>query len=304
MTCLVITRGVPGCGKSTSAREWVAQDPAHRAEVNRDMLRLMLHGGYADQEAQVNTARDALIEQLLKHGVSVISSDTNLPQRVVRDLIKIARRASASVDILDLTHVPLETCLSQNKARGDKDPVPEAYIRSVHSRFVAPLKGKPLPWPEEPPTSSLIDLYTPPAYGPTCVIVDIDGTVALKGARNAYDYSRVHEDRPNHAVIEAICGERRAGNAVIFLSGREGTAECRLATSAWLDEHMPFSYWGLYMRPAGDMRKDSIVKRELFDTYIRKSWIVKRVYDDRNQVVDMWREVLGLTCLQVAPGDF
>lgn len=302
MTDLVITRGIPGCGKSTAAREWVAQDQAHRAEVNRDMLRLMLHGGYADQEGQVNTARDALIEQLLKRGVSVISSDTNLPQRVVRDLIKIARRAGAGVDILDLTHVPLETCLSQNRARADKDPVPEAYIRSVHTRFVASLKGKPLPWPEDPPTSEHIDLSVPNPDLPACVISDIDGTVALKGARNAYDYSRVNEDRPNYPVIEVLTAEHYAGNQVVFMSGRDDS--CWHETCAWLAQCMPFPFYGPYMRPTGDKRKDSIVKHELFDLCVRNVWNVKRVYDDRNQVVTMWREVLGLSCLQVAPGDF
>lgn len=50
-------------------------------------------------------------------------------------------------------------------------------------------------------------------------------------------------------------------------------------------------------------RKDVVIKRELFDRYIRDNYQVLFVLDDRNQVVDMWRE-LGLKCLQVAPGDF
>jgi len=57
------------------------------------------------------------------------------------------------------------------------------------------------------------------------------------------------------------------------------------------------------MRPTGDNRKDAIVKREIFDREIRDRYRILFVLDDRNQVVDMWRE-LGLTCLQVAPGDF
>lgn len=55
--------------------------------------------------------------------------------------------------------------------------------------------------------------------------------------------------------------------------------------------------------PAGDMRKDSIVKRELFDAHIRDVYDVHYVLDDRQQVVDMWRG-LGLAVFQVAPGDF
>jgi len=59
----------------------------------------------------------------------------------------------------------------------------------------------------------------------------------------------------------------------------------------------------LLMRAAGDSRRDSIVKREIFDARIRDVWQVKGVLDDRDQVVRMWR-ALGLTCVQVAPGDF
>jgi hypothetical protein len=57
------------------------------------------------------------------------------------------------------------------------------------------------------------------------------------------------------------------------------------------------------MREAGDSRKDSIVKQELYERHIKPSYDVFVVLDDRNQVVDMWRS-LGLVCLQVAPGDF
>jgi hypothetical protein len=57
------------------------------------------------------------------------------------------------------------------------------------------------------------------------------------------------------------------------------------------------------MREAGDSRKDSIVKQELYEKHIEPSYDVFVVLDDRNQVVDMWRS-LGLVCLQVAPGDF
>lgn len=57
------------------------------------------------------------------------------------------------------------------------------------------------------------------------------------------------------------------------------------------------------MRKSGDMRKDSIVKREMFDEHIRGRYNVNFVLDDRNQVVELWRS-MGLTCLQVADGDF
>ena len=59
----------------------------------------------------------------------------------------------------------------------------------------------------------------------------------------------------------------------------------------------------LFMRPTGDTRKDSILKKEIYDNHIKGKYNVKYVLDDRDSVVEMWREQ-GLTCLQVAPGDF
>jgi hypothetical protein len=57
------------------------------------------------------------------------------------------------------------------------------------------------------------------------------------------------------------------------------------------------------MREEGNNEKDSIVKRRLFEDNIRGKYYIEYVLDDRNQVVDMWRN-MGLTCLQVAEGDF
>jgi len=57
------------------------------------------------------------------------------------------------------------------------------------------------------------------------------------------------------------------------------------------------------MRPAGNTENDAIIKKRLFDENIRDDYDVRFVLDDRNRVVDMWREI-GLTCLQVDYGDF
>ena len=57
------------------------------------------------------------------------------------------------------------------------------------------------------------------------------------------------------------------------------------------------------MRKKGDHRKDSIVKKELYEEHIKNRYEVLCVFDDRNQVVDMWREE-GLLCCQVYYGDF
>jgi predicted kinase len=304
VTILIITRGLPASGKTTHARKWVAGDRAHRARVNRDDLRAMVDDGEFEKgitEPRILAARDAAILGLLGSGLSVICDDTNLPQRAARDLARLAKRAGADFAVYDYTHVPLETCLERNAARTDKPPVPEAAIRDMHARYLAG-RPCPLPQPEEAADASgEAALYEPKPGTPYAVLVDIDGTVALKGARSPFDESRVHEDRPNAPVIEAIEAEYDAGRRIVFMSGR--TDACRTVTETWLRAHIGVPFEALHMRPSGDARKDSVVKRELFDRHVRDRYNVRRVYDDRNQVVDMWRS-LGLTCLAVAEGNF
>jgi hypothetical protein len=87
---------------------------------------------------------------------------------------------------------------------------------------------------------------------------------------------------------------------VIFTSGRD--ERYRTQTETFLSKHN-IKYFGLHMRKTGDMRRDSIVKNEMFDEHIRGKFNIDFVLDDRNQVVDLWRS-LGLVCLQVAEGDF
>ena len=59
------------------------------------------------------------------------------------------------------------------------------------------------------------------------------------------------------------------------------------------------------MRSAGDRRHDHIIKREWLHKFREENpkKVIKGVFEDRSQVVDMWREE-GLICYQVAPGDF
>lgn len=143
------------------------------------------------------------------------------------------------------------------------------------------------------------NLSLPPAW-----IVDIDGTVALghfgePGRRGPFDWDRVGEDDPNIPVIRVVNAVAEH-DAIVFLSGRSEV--CRDQTAAWLRGN-GVATGMLYMRPADDYVPDAALKRELLWNRIAPQWNVLGVIDDRDQTVAMWRQV-GLTCLQVAPGDF
>ncbi len=132
------------------------------------------------------------------------------------------------------------------------------------------------------------------------IICDIDGTIAIKGDRSPYDWKRVGIDTVNMPVYDVLEAMRNDHKAILMLSGRDSI--CRPETENWLKEYS-ISYDGLFMRSEGDNRKDLIIKKELYENNIKNKYDVLFVLDDRNQVVKMWREE-GLTCFQVAEGDF
>jgi len=310
MTTLTITRGLPASGKTTWAKQYQATEAPRAARVNRDDLRRVMHGGLVGAnwaERQVSVAQRAAVEELLRAGVDVICDDTNLRARVVRDFAGIAAECGADFEVKDFTDVPLEVCLERDATRPEPDRVGEEVIRGMHQRYLA---GRPLPLPlpdlvtvGRPRVVAPGDpqLYRPDEDLPEAVLVDIDGTVALMNGRSPYDMRRVGEDRPNLPVITAVRAMHSFGHHIVFCSGR--TDDARAATETWLARHVGVPYEALFMRETGDTRKDSIVKAEIFEREIRQRWQVTGVFDDRAQVVRMWR-ALGLTVFQVAEGNF
>lgn len=284
---LTMCRGLPASGKSTwAAGQVLAAQPGTVVRLNRDSLREMLHAGRWTKgrtERQTIAALDALIDLYLGMGVDVIVDDTNLSGHHETRLREIAARHGAAFFIEDFTHVDVETCIARDLDRSHS--VGERVIREMFRRYL---------WqPPAPPDA--------PDGAPAVVLVDVDGTIALLNGRSPYAWDRVGEDLPNAPVVELVRSLASTGLGVVYLSGRDGV--CRDATEAWIVEHVGVP-GALHMRAPGDNRMDAVVKRELFDAHIAGRFRVVAVLDDRKQVVDMWRNELGLACLQVAPGDF
>lgn len=135
------------------------------------------------------------------------------------------------------------------------------------------------------------------------VIFDLDGTLAFLGDRSPYDASRAEHDEINEAVRFVYEAIRRGKpeTAILIVSGRED--RWRAETERWLARH-GIGYDALFMRRAGDRRKDTVVKREVYEREIVGRYTVRVVFEDRDQVVRLWRDDLGLPCFQVAWGDF
>jgi len=141
---------------------------------------------------------------------------------------------------------------------------------------------------------------------PTCVIVDIDGTLSIRGDRGVYDFKKCGIDTVRHQIkylLDLINEQNKwidrqgktHGLKIFVFSGREDFF--KEETNKWLnDNQIPFDK--LYMRRGGDKRNDAIVKQEMYDKIIRDKYNVFFVIDDRDRVVKMWRS-LGLFVFDV-----
>ena len=148
----------------------------------------------------------------------------------------------------------------------------------------------------------------------TMIICDIDGTIANCDHRKHYItnkpknhdafYAGVMDDKPIRNVVHLLLSmlEHHIPPSLTFVTGRP--ERTRKDTEWWLAEYIglfPTDY-RMFMRKDKDYRQDYLIKQDILDQHIDKSkvWFV---LDDRDQVVQMWRRN-GLTCLQVADGNF
>lgn len=317
MSRLLLTRGLPASGKTTFAKAWVAEDPAHRIRANRDDLRLMLYGKpyglTGEQEKAVTLAQHAMVSNALHMGFDVVVDDTNLNARFLKQWLLLAKTESAEIEWHDeFLDVDYQTCVLRDATRNAK--VGKDVIISFWSRYLKNGKPRrPTLDSNEPDLSGFKPYHGTPGK-PKAFLVDIDGTIASNGPdrdhpnRGYFDWHRVGEDSPVKVIIEIVHHFVDVGLLPIFVSGRDGV--CRPETIQWVGQHVygvadrHADTFELFMRPAGDNRKDSIIKLEIFDRYIRDNYDVQFALDDRNQVVKAYREVLGLTVLQVADGGF
>lgn len=139
---------------------------------------------------------------------------------------------------------------------------------------------------------------------PKAIICDLDGTLAHLGDRSPYDASTAEKDlinMPIANIIEVYDHQKLYDISLILISGRE--AKSRPATVRWLKKYKITHYKALHLRKDGDLRKDFIIKKEIYEKHVKDIYDVLFVLEDRDQVVKMWREI-GLTCLQVAYGNF
>ncbi|WP_371481358.1 AAA family ATPase [Kitasatospora sp. NBC_00315] len=306
MPTVHLTTGLPASGKTTRALQLLADSGGTVRRVNMDDIRAMLdgHGGGRGtwthrHEKTAMAVQEAAILAAVGDGFDVVVDNTHLTASMAGRLRSVLAQAEDITFVVhDFTDVTVEECLARDAARAN--PVGEEVIRRLDMKHRSARRSGWRLTAEWMSQTLAVEPYRPVEGLPSAVMVDIDGTLALNVSRGPYDFTRCGEDALNVAVADAVRMYGEAGHRVVVLSGR--SEEFRPQTEKWLAAH-GVAWDELWMRPAGDTRRDDAVKLDLFDAHVRHRFAVRVSLDDRDRVVALWRR-LGLPTFQVNYGDF
>jgi len=302
----ILTRGLPGSGKSTWAKQWVTQAP-NRVRVNRDDIREELYGkeyhGNQKKEAEekVTQVEHTRIQRALKEGKSVVSDNMHVNPRFLKAFYRISEQAGVKLGHRDFP-VSVEEAIRRNHLRDRQ--VPDDIIRKIAREHLGPngefhyfdgdYTPKPFKAPETPGQM---------AYG-----FDMDGSLAdtrsithfvKRDKRRDFDSFHRHSYfiPPNPEVLQILKDAQAAGFAVLGTTAR-GEAY-REVTEKWLLNN-GIELDNLFMRKHGDMRPDYEVKTEMLETQIKPHYDLVQQIDDNVQAVRAFRE--GGIHVTVVPG--
>jgi predicted kinase len=253
MKKLLFLRGLPASGKSTFARNLLTENPHAWKRLNKDELRAMLDNSVHSypNEKFVEHVRDFMLVEALKEGKNVVIDDTNLSDRPIERMTQVVKKYikdsgdKVHIEIKDI-NTSLEECLERDEKREKK--VGRDVIMRMYKQHI--LKDERSPHYQEQD-----DTLTP------AILCDLDGTLAILHDRSPFDAKRCETDLLNIPVAEILKTYYQKGVKVILMSGREDNA--RRQTVNWLS-YNKIPYNALYMRNSGDLRKDAIVKKELY----------------------------------------
>ncbi len=137
-------------------------------------------------------------------------------------------------------------------------------------------------------------------------IFDIDGTISDDTHRKYWaknkEWDKYHErciyDDPIDSIVEILNSFFRAGNKIIFMTGRP--SEYVEQTKRWIcnNTQMHYDNIELYMRPKENVSSNEDLKKSMYNAFIRNKYDVVSAFDDNQKTLDMWNSI-GISCVNV-----
>lgn len=137
--------------------------------------------------------------------------------------------------------------------------------------------------------------------GTLCDVTHRLGHIQKKPADWDAFFAACVDDLPIPEVIDVARALKAAGHNLVLVSGRSDSV--RQQTAEWFRDRDIYIFKEMYMRKADDHRQDNIVKEELLDEILKTHPAIAGVFEDRQQVVDMYR-ARGIRVFQVAEGKY
>lgn len=149
---ILILRGLQGSGKTTFARQWVAENQTQRVRFNRDDIRNML-GPYwvPKREHLITDLYWEFLNNATASGYDIVIDNMNLNENCIEELKEFVEDTNDflrltyldiqyKIEIKDFFNVPLEECIARDSKR--ENPIGEKVIRQTYNKY----KDKIAPW--------------------------------------------------------------------------------------------------------------------------------------------------------------
>lgn len=297
---IILTRGIPGSGKSTWAKQFVAEDPEHRIRLNWDDMRNMMGPYWVPSREFVN-------KQMLWAALNTIAYNSDVLYTVVIDNMNLnpkvygeydfwisyynnMKSLNCKIEFKDF-FTPVEECIRRDSLCSN--PIGEKTIRDIWNKYKHFIQTTSV-------EQYVNNLIKPDPNKPYCIVIDMDSTMCFNTNKRPWygpgAAEGMEQDVENFGVCE-IVNSLSKNYPIIVATGRDTTQE--EVTKNWLKDHN-IEAKEYYFRKSGDHRKGVIVKKEQIIKILEKYNILV-ILEDSQPIVDMYRE-MGLTVLQPNKG--
>jgi predicted kinase len=293
---IILTRGIPGSGKSFWAKSWSMEDPEHRIRLNWDDMRNMMGLYWVPSREPINKAMlQAGLLIAMTEGYDIVIDNMNLNPKSWKEYEDIIRRHNAmsgskihyTLEFKDFFDTSLEECIKRDSSR--PNPIGEKTIREIWKKYKHFIQTSKI-------ENLVKNLQPRDVTKENCIVVDMDSTLCFNTSKRPWygegSTEAMINDEENRSVCEVI---RTLSDSypLILVTGRDKTQ--RDVTLEWLKQH-DITIKECYFRNIGDFRSSKIYKQEQIEK-ILKDYNIIAIFEDESSIVNMYRE-LGLTVLQ------
>lgn len=299
---IILTRGIPGSGKSTWAKAWVAESPETRIRLNWDDMRNMMGPYWVPSREPINKAMMWCAINTAAYcdkPYDIVIDNMNLNPKGWKEVEEWVETYNAShhAKSLNLCYVlyfrdffiPVDECIRRDAMRSN--PIGEKTIKEIWRKYKHFIQTTSV-------TNYVENLLPKDPSKPDCVVIDMDSTMCFNtNGRPWYGKGSTEamiDDIPNEGVVNLI---KAQNYPVVVCTGRN--QDQLGVTEQWLNKHGIYPEM-MFFRANNDFRTGVEVKSELMDE-ILKIYNVVAVFEDCEPIVTKFRE-MGLTVLQPNKG--